>query len=167
VLALEDLAGSPLINCSVPPATLPPGRMRRAGIGRRAFLASGDRPLRPRLATCIDACLVHKDVKPANVLVNPDTSQAWLMGFGVASRLPRERQSPDLPEFHCGDATITWRPNKLDGMNRSTDSRSDLYSFGVTLYEVLTGLLPFTASDSMEWVPLPRRQTAQSTGCAH
>jgi serine/threonine protein kinase len=39
--------------------------------------------------------LIHKDVKPANVLVNPATGQARLMGFGIASRLPRERQAPE------------------------------------------------------------------------
>jgi serine/threonine protein kinase len=36
--------------------------------------------------------IIHKDVKPANVLINPDTGQCWLMSFGIASRLPRERQ---------------------------------------------------------------------------
>jgi len=95
--------------------------------------------------------LVHKDVKPANILVDPGTGKAWLMGFGIASRLPRERQSPDPPEFIAG--TLAYMaPEQTGRMNRSTDSRSDLYSYGVTLYEMLTGGLPFAASDAMEWV---------------
>jgi len=95
--------------------------------------------------------IVHKDIKPANVLVNSATGQVWLMGFGIASRLPRERQSPDSPEFLEG--TLAYMaPEQTGRMNRSIDSRSDLYSLGITLYEMLTGSLPFTASDPMEWV---------------
>ena len=95
--------------------------------------------------------LIHKDVKPANVLVNSVTGQCWLTGFGIASRLPRERQSPEPPEFVAG--TLAYMaPEQTGRMNRSIDSRSDLYSLGITLYEMLTGSLPFTASDPMEWV---------------
>src|ERR1700678_3532947 len=95
--------------------------------------------------------LIHKDVKPANVLVNSATGEVRLMGFGIASRLPRERQSPEAPEFIAG--TLPYMaPEQTGRMNRSIDSRSDLYSLGVTLYEMLTGRLPFTASDPMEWV---------------
>jgi len=95
--------------------------------------------------------VIHKDIKPANVLVNSDTGQCWLMGFGIASRLPRERQAPDPPESIAG--TLAYMaPEQTGRMNRSIDSRSDLYSLGVTLYQMLTGSLPFTASDPMEWV---------------
>jgi PAS domain S-box-containing protein len=112
-----------------------------------------------RLATGLSAAvghlherdLVHKDIKPANVFVDAATGQVWLTGFGIASRLPRERQSPEPPEFIAG--TLAYMaPEQTGRMNRSIDSRSDLYSFGVTLYEMLTGSLPFTASDPMEWV---------------
>ena len=73
------------------------------------------------------------------------------MGFGIASRLPRERQSPEPPEFIAG--TLPYMaPEQTGRMNRSIDSRSDLYALGVTLYEMLTGSLPFTASDPMELV---------------
>jgi PAS domain S-box-containing protein len=94
--------------------------------------------------------LIHKDIKPANVLVD-DTGNAWLTGFGIASQLPRERQSPEPPEFIAG--TLAYMaPEQTGRVNRSIDSRSDLYSLGVTFYEMLTGSLPFTASDPMEWV---------------
>ena len=95
--------------------------------------------------------IVHKDIKPANVLVNSATDRVWLLGFGIASRFPRERQSPDFPEFLEG--TLAYMaPEQTGRMNRSIDSRSDLYSLGITLYEMVTGSLPFTASDPMEWV---------------
>ena len=95
--------------------------------------------------------LIHKDVKPANVLVDPATGQVRLMGFGIASRLSRERQAPEPPEFIAG--TLPYMaPEQTGRMNRSIDSRNDLYALGVTLYEMLTGTLPFTASDPMELV---------------
>jgi PAS domain S-box-containing protein len=95
--------------------------------------------------------LIHKDVKPANVLVNSTTGEVRLMGFGIASRLPRERQTPEPPEFIAG--TLPYMaPEQTGRMNRSIDSRSDLYALGVTLYEMLTGSLPFSATDPMELV---------------
>ena len=104
--------------------------------------------------------LIHKDIKPANVLVDSATGRVWLTGFGIASRLPRERQAPEPPEFIAG--TLAYMaPEQTGRVNRSIDSRSDLYSLGVTFYEMLTGGLPFTASDPMEWVHC---HIAQTTG---
>jgi PAS domain S-box-containing protein len=95
--------------------------------------------------------LVHKDIKPANMLVDSDRDQVRLMGLGIASRLARERQSVQPPEFAAG--TLAYMAPELTGrMNRSIDSRSDLYGLGVTFYEMLTGTLPFTATDPMELV---------------
>jgi serine/threonine protein kinase len=95
--------------------------------------------------------LIHKDIKPANILVNSESGAVWLTGFGITSHLPRERQSVEPPEIIAG--TLAYMaPEQTGRMNRSIDSRSDLYSLGVTLYEMLTGVLPFSASDPMEWV---------------
>ncbi len=95
--------------------------------------------------------LIHKDLKPANILVDTAGGGVWLTGFGIASRLPRERQAPAPPEVIAG--TLAYMaPEQTGRMNRSVDSRSDLYALGVTFYEMLTGTLPFTAADPMEWV---------------
>ena len=94
--------------------------------------------------------LIHKDIKPANILVD-DVDNVWLTGFGIASQLPHERQVPAPPEIITG--TLAYMaPEQTGRMNRSIDSRSDLYSLGVTLYEMLTGALPFAAADPLEWV---------------
>jgi PAS domain S-box-containing protein len=95
--------------------------------------------------------LIHKDIKPGNILVNTATGEVRLTGFGIASRLPRERQAPTPPEFIAGSLPYM-APEQTGRMNRSIDSRSDLYSLGVTFYHMLTGSLPFIASDPMEWV---------------
>jgi predicted ATPase/signal transduction histidine kinase len=95
--------------------------------------------------------LIHKDINPANILVDEARGGVWLTGFGIASRLLRERQAPEAPEVIAG--TLAYMaPEQTGRMNRSIDARSDLYSLGVTLYQMLTGQLPFTAADPLEWV---------------
>ncbi len=94
---------------------------------------------------------IHKDVKPAHILAHAATGEAWLTGFGIASRLPRERPAPAPPDVMAG--TLAYMaPEQTGRMNRSVDARSDLYAYGVTLYQMLTGALPFTATEPMEWV---------------
>ena len=138
VLVLEDPGGEPLDQLVGTPMEM--GEFLRVAIG----LSGAVRQLHGR-------GIIHKDLKPANVMIEPNTGQVRLMGFGIASRLPRERQSAEPPEFIAG--TLAYMaPEQTGRMNRSIDSRSDLYAFGVTLYEMLTGTLPFTASDPMEWV---------------
>ena len=81
--------------------------------------------------------LIQKDVKPENALVD-EAGRVWLTGFGIASRLPRERQAPAPPDTIAG--TLAYMsPEQTGRMNRSMDTRSDLYSLGVTLYQMLTG----------------------------
>jgi PAS domain S-box-containing protein len=139
VLVLEDLEGEPLSALLVTRISIE--CFLRIAIGVAAALAKVHRH-----------GLIHKDIKPAHILVNTKGGSVRLTGFGIASRLTRERQPPEPPELIAG--TLAYMaPEQTGRMNRSIDSRSDLYSLGVTLYEVLTaGILPFTASDPMEWV---------------
>src|SRR6266481_1805089 len=138
MLVLEDTGGEPLHRLLGPPMEV------------RSFLS---------LAMAVAAALtqvhrrglVHKDIKPANILVNRTTGAVTLTGFGIASRLPRERPVPAPPESIAG--TLAYMaPEQTGRMNRSIDARSDLYALGVTLYQMLTGSLPFTATDPMEWI---------------
>ncbi len=108
-------------------------------------------PLTGTLRRVHERGLIHKDIKPANILADAASGGVWLTGFGIASRLPRERQAPAPPEVIAG--TLAYMaPEQTGRMNRSVDSRSDLYALGVTFYEMLTGALPFAAADPMEWV---------------
>src|SRR5580692_8977178 len=108
-------------------------------------------PLAAALRHLHERGLVHKDIKPANILVDAASGGVRLTGFGIASRLPREHQAPAPPEVIAG--TLAYMaPEQTGRMNRSVDSRSDLYALGVTFYEMLAGQLPFTAADPMEWV---------------
>jgi signal transduction histidine kinase len=95
--------------------------------------------------------LIHKDLKPANILVDAASGGVWLTGFGIASRLPREHGVPAPPEVNAGTLAYI-APEQTRRMNSSVDSRSDLYALGVTFYKMLTGTLPFIAADPMERV---------------
>jgi PAS domain S-box-containing protein len=137
LLLLEDLGGEPLD--ALLGAPLEVGRFLRLAVGIVAAVGG----LHHR-------GLVHKDLKPANILVNRGNGEVKLTGFGIASRLPRERQAPAPPETIAGTFAYM-APEQTGRMNRSIDARSDLYSLGVTFYQMLTGSPPFAASAPMEW----------------
>jgi PAS domain S-box-containing protein len=138
ILVLEDPGGEPLDRLLGAPMEI--GSFLRFAIS---------------IATALDKAhqrgLVHKDIRPANILLNHASGEVRLTGFGIASRVARERQAPEAPEFIAG--TLAYMaPEQTGRMNRSIDSRSDLYALGVTLYQMLTGALPFTAAEPIEWV---------------
>jgi PAS domain S-box-containing protein len=138
VLLLEDPGGEPLDHLLDAPMEI--GRFLSLAIGIGAALGKAHQ-----------RGFVHKDLKPAHILVNRESGEVRLTGFGIASRLSRERQAPEPPEFIAG--TLAYMaPEQTGRMNRSIDARSDLYALGITFYRMLTGTLPFTASDPMEWV---------------
>jgi predicted ATPase/signal transduction histidine kinase/GAF domain-containing protein len=137
-LVLEDPGGEPLDQLCGRPWAI--SKFLRVAI-----------PLASALRQAHDRGLVHKDIKPANMLVDVANGAAWLTGFGIAIRAQRERTAPDPPEVIAG--TLAYMaPEQTGRMNRSMDSRSDLYGLGVTLYEMLTGAPPFTVSDAMEMI---------------
>jgi len=95
--------------------------------------------------------VIHKDIKPANILINRTTREVRLIDFSIASLLPREIQFLTSPKVLEGTLAYI-SPEQTGRMNRGIDYRSDFYSLGVTFFELLTGQLPFTANDPMELV---------------
>jgi PAS domain S-box-containing protein len=141
ILILKDPGGEPL------DLVLERDQGRTLDLTRVLHIAVG---LASALANVHRQGIIHKDIKPANVLVRDDDN-VWLTGFGIASQLPHERQAPAPPEIIAG--TLAYMaPEQTGRMNRSIDTRSDLYSLGVTLYQMLTRHLPFAAADPLEWV---------------
>ncbi|MCB1156674.1 MAG: AAA family ATPase, partial [Leptospiraceae bacterium] len=95
--------------------------------------------------------IIHKNINPRNILFNAKTNELRLIDFGISSELSREKQSLNVTERLEGSLPYI-SPEQTGRMNRELDYRADYYSLGVTLFEILTGQLPFQAKDIMGWV---------------
>ncbi|WP_437281654.1 AAA family ATPase [Sorangium sp. So ce375] len=139
VLVLEDFGGTSLdILLRSKPLTL--AESLRIGIH-----------VADALASLHHAGIIHKDVKPHNILVRLDPLVVKLSDFGIATRLSQEAPRAENPG--AVEGTLAYMsPEQTGWMNRSLDCRTDLYSLGATLYELLTGAPPFTAPSAMELV---------------
>ncbi|NUP07425.1 MAG: AAA family ATPase [Polyangiaceae bacterium] len=135
-LVLEDFGGEPLDRLSTERMDL--------SISLEVALRVAE-----RLAAIHDRGIVHRDVKPQNVLFNPRTREVKLTGFGIASVAPGEHRAFGA----LIEGTLAYMsPEQTGRLDRPIDQRSDLYSLGVTLYEMLTGGSPFHPRDAVEWI---------------
>ncbi|HEY9877197.1 MAG TPA: ATP-binding sensor histidine kinase [Leptolyngbyaceae cyanobacterium] len=95
--------------------------------------------------------IIHKDIKPQNIIFNPVTGQVQIIDFGISTRLFRENQSSASP--YVLEGTLAYiSPEQTGRMNRLIDYRTDFYSLGITFYEMLTGQTPFISNDPLELV---------------
>ncbi|MEG3990995.1 AAA family ATPase [Microcoleus sp. S28C3] len=112
-------------------------------------------PVAIQIANALDGLyrhrVIHKDLKPANILINPVSKEVKLIDFSIASLLPRETQEIQNPNVLEGTLPYI-SPEQTGRMNRGIDYRTDFYSLGVTFYELLTGKLPFQTDDPMDLV---------------
>ncbi|MEG4133085.1 AAA family ATPase, partial [Microcoleus sp. Pol11C1] len=112
-------------------------------------------PVAIQIASALDGLyrhrVIHKDLKPANILINPVTKEVKLIDFSIASLLPRQTQEIHNPNVLEGTLPYI-SPEQTGRMNRGIDYRTDFYSLGVTFYELLTGKLPFQTDDPMDLV---------------
>ena len=111
--------------------------------------------------------IIHKDIKPSNIIINPATGKVKLTDFSISSRLELKNQSISNPNLLEGSLAYM-SPEQTGRMNRAIDYRTDFYSLGVTFYEMLTNQLPFTTTDPMELVychiakqPVPPKEVAE------
>ena len=137
-LVVEDSGGQPLDRIG----PLPMGTERFLEIAIRVAAAVED---------LHRGGIVHRDLKPENILVHPTTLEVKLADLGLATRLPRELKESRPPDLIEGSLPYM-SPEQTGRMNRAIDSRTDLYSLGITYYELLTGRRPFEARDPIEWV---------------
>ncbi|WP_437649949.1 AAA family ATPase [Sorangium sp. So ce362] len=139
VLVLEDFGGASLDIV-----------LRSNRLGLATILRIGIH-VADALASLHHAGVIHKDVKPHNLLVRLDPLVVKLSDFGIATRLSQEAPRAESPD--AAEGTLAYMsPEQTGWMNRSLDCRTDLYSLGVTLHEMLTGAPPFTAPSAMELV---------------
>ena len=95
--------------------------------------------------------IIHKDIKPANILICRETKQVKLIDFSISSLLPKETQT--IQTVKVLEGTLAYlSPEQTGRMNRGIDYRSDFYSLGVTFYELLTGTVPFARNDPLELI---------------
>lgn len=95
--------------------------------------------------------IIHKDINPSNILIHETRDTIQIIDFGIASILPREKIALRSPDYLEGTLAYL-SPEQTGRVNRSIDYRTDFYSLGVTLYELITGKLPFNVDESTELV---------------
>lgn len=97
------------------------------------------------------ANIIHKDINPSNIVLNPEAGIVKIIDFGIATRLPRI--NPTFKSLNVLEGTLAYiSPEQTGRMNCLLDYRTDFYSLGVTFYEMLTGQLPFPTTDVLELV---------------
>lgn len=144
VILLEDFGGesleywmrqSPEISCPMPISTFLPLAINLSKILGRIHTAN----------------IIHKDINPGNIVLNPNTGVVKIIDFGIATQFNRTNSTFRSP--HVLEGTLAYlSPEQTGRMNREIDYRTDFYSLGVTFYELLTGQLPFPTTDVLELI---------------
>ncbi|MBZ4421619.1 ATP-binding sensor histidine kinase [Myxococcus sp. RHSTA-1-4] len=137
-LELEDFPGAPLEKLVGAP--MPVGDFLRLAVRLAGIVAD-----------IHERGVIHRELKPGNILLDPRSGELKVWNFSIAARGTREQPPPRAARLIEG-ALPYMSPEQTGRMNRSVDSRSDLYALGVTFYELLTGRRPFAARDPLEWV---------------
>jgi len=93
--------------------------------------------------------VIHKDIKPANILIGKEWSKCKITDFGISHLITHEHEEIYNPEVISG-TLLYMAPEQTGRINRAIDYRTDLYALGITFYQLLTGTTPFYSQDPME-----------------
>ncbi len=138
-LIYEDWGGLPL-NRAIPASGMPLRKFLKLAISLSSILHEiHSHPL------------IHMKVRPANIIFDANTDKVFIKDFSVASLLSIGKWHINSTDWSA-DTLAYMSPEQTGRMNRDIDWRTDLYSLGITFYEMLTGQLPFLADDPMEWI---------------
>ncbi|EAR59994.1 AAA family ATPase [Neptuniibacter caesariensis] len=98
-----------------------------------------------------DAEIIHKQITPDNILIDPQSLNLWIIDFSLSSRLQREHPG-SISGLSDKQNLAYISPEQTGRINRVIDYRSDYYGLGATLYELFTGATPFISDDSLELI---------------
>ena len=139
ILVIEDFGGDSLANIL---------KIRKLTLVEFLELAIS---ISDSLATVHARHIMHKDINPSNIVWNRGTGQLKLIDFGISTTLSQEQ--PELENPNILEGTLAYiSPEQTGRMNRAIDYRSDLYSLGISFYEMLAGRRPFECEDALEWI---------------
>ena len=93
--------------------------------------------------------IIHKDIKPSNFIIDPETLTVKLTDFNFSSKLMHEMQDI-VPPAKIEGTLAYMAPEQTGRMNMHIDYRVDFYSLGISFYEILSGNVPYTVSDPLE-----------------
>ncbi|MEM7345018.1 MAG: serine/threonine-protein kinase, partial [Chloroflexota bacterium] len=97
--------------------------------------------------------IIHKNINPSNIILNPTTGQVKLIDFEIAMPLAQQQASTRRSGSRPLEGTLAYiSPEQTGRMNRDLDYRSDFYSLGITFYELLTGQVPFAEDDTLAMI---------------
>lgn len=132
-----------------------------SAISLRAWVSRDNPSYNQRLQVAIKICavigqiheaqIIHKQISPDNILIDPSTLQVWIIDFSLSSQLKREHPSSHAP-LHSKQNLIYIAPEQTGRINRVVDYRSDYYALGATLYQLFTDKPPFESTDNVELI---------------
>ncbi|GGG01788.1 serine/threonine protein kinase [Paenibacillus albidus] len=95
--------------------------------------------------------VIHKDIKPSNIIWNPEEDKVQVIDFDLAVKLSKEKA--EFQNSGVLEGSLMYiSPEQTGRMNRSLDYRTDYYSLGVVLYELATGSRPFESEEMLEQI---------------
>lgn len=139
IIVMEDFGGESLKNI-----------LEKQKIDLKTFLEIGV-TLSESLAGIHKLNIIHKDIKTHNIIMNTETEEVKIIDFGISNYVANEKQNTGSEQALRGTLAYI-SPEQTGRMNQKIDHRTDLYSLGITLYEIITGKLPFESNDPMELV---------------